>query len=124
MKNEPIIKEDRKKHYRNVFNLCKGVAEDFADLCGVEIETMVSKNRQRIPATVRQLSMYAFTKLGISGKYICWFFNRERTCIYHGLRSAKNILDTEEGILEHTNNIIKSHDKKRIPEGTSRHHSE
>lgn len=114
MKNEPIIKKDRDKHQLHWFNLCKSVSEDFAKLCGVEIETMVSKNRKRIPTAARQLTMYALTKLGISGNYICWFFNRDRTCIYHSLRAAISILDNEEGMLEHTNNIINTYDQRRI----------
>lgn len=119
MKNEPIKKEDRNKHYRNVFHFCKSVSEDFANLCGVEMETLVSKNRKRIPTTARQLTMYALTKLGIDGRYICWFFNRERTCIYHSLKSANSILDTEKGMMEHTNNIIKSYDQRRISKESS-----
>lgn len=119
MKNEPIIKKDRDKHQLNIFNFCKSVSEDFAKLCGVEMETMISRNRQRIPTTARQLTMYALTKLGISGKYICWFFNRDRTCIYHSLRCANSILDTEEGIMEYTNNIIKTHDQRRISKDSS-----
>jgi|TARA_R110000765_G_scaffold404059_1_gene500206 chromosomal replication initiation ATPase DnaA len=114
MKEEPIIKEARDKHQLGLFYFCKTVSEDFGKLCGVEMETMVSKNRKREAVAARQLSMYALNNLGINGKYICWFFNRERTSIYYSLRSAKNILDTEEKILEHTNNIIKKHEQRRV----------
>ena len=114
MSKELLIAKDRATLKSRSYDLCMDVSEDFAELCGTKVDTMISKTRAHIPVSARLLCMYVLHKLGVNGNYITWFFNRERTVIYNALRSAQNMLDTEHDVREHTNQILMKHESRRI----------
>ena len=114
MNAEPLLEKQRIKKRGDSFHLCMDVVEDFAKICGVKTEEVTGKSRRSIAVGSRHLAMHALANLGVNKRYICQFFNRNRTTIYHSLEHARNMLDTEDTVNDHTNEIINKYDQRRI----------
>ena len=114
MTAESLLEEQRIKQRADSFHLCLDITEDFSKICGINTEDVTGKSRRSSAVCVRHLAMHVLSRLGVNKKYICQFFNRNRTTIYHSLEHAQNMLDTEKLVNDHTQEIINKYDQRRI----------
>ena len=114
MNAEPLLKKQRTKKLSKEFHLCMDVTADIASACGINREEITRKNRHATVVGARHLAMYILNNLGVGRRYICQFFNRDRTSIYHSLDNAQNLLDTDVDVQEHTKLMLKEYEQRRI----------